>query len=92
MACFSFCYSFNHLSNEWKKLPRLVSGRTGHTMTVTSQSGAMFAAGGFGYYNFVLNSTEVFEREADESQQKWVAGSKPSTLLLSSRQLASLVQ
>ena len=45
----------------------------GFTLTVTSKSGAMFATGGYGYYNFVLNSTEVFERNG---RQKWVAGER----------------
>jgi len=41
---------------------------------VTLKTGALFVTGGFGYYNFVLNSTEMMEREEDHSKGKWVTG------------------
>ena len=60
--------------NEWKSVPRLISGRSGATATVKSKTGAMVVTGGFGFYNFVLNSSEILEKNKDLRKLKWTSG------------------
>ena len=55
-------------------MPRLISGRSGATATVKSKTGAMVVTGGFGYYNYVLNSSEILEKNKDLRKLKWTSG------------------
>ena len=69
-----FCYTLESSMNEWKSVPRLISGRSGATATVKSKTGVMVVTGGFGFYNFVLNSSEILEKNKDLRKLKWTSG------------------